>query len=181
MGETGDEETPWVALGKLGKTHGVKGWIRVHSYTDTQSNIADYKCFTVIKPGHTVVLQLEEIKPHGNSLIARFKGFEQPEDYKDLVGTELLVESSQLPPLTTGEYYWHQLEGLQVINLQAEDLGKIDHLLATGANDVMVVRASETSIDERERLIPYLSGSVIQQIDLQAGTIIVDWQADFLT
>jgi len=85
---------------------------------------------------------------------------------------------SQLPSLKDGEFYWYQLQGLKVIDLQGQLLGQIDHLLETGANDVMVVRPCAGSLDDRERLLPY-TGQCVQSIDLQAAEMRVDWDADF--
>ena len=113
-------------------------------------------------------------------MIAHFRGFDSPESARQLAGVELTVASTSLPGLDQGDYYWHQLEGLAVINLDGLRFGVVRQLLETGANDVLVVRPDATSIDERERLIPYVTGSVIRQVDLDAGTVTVDWQADYL-
>ena len=80
----------------------------------------------------------------------------------------------------SGEFYWHQLEGLKVINQHDQLFGRVSHLLETGANDVLVIKADSESIDDRERLIPYLMDSVIREIDLENETIRVDWEAEYL-
>jgi 16S rRNA processing protein RimM len=97
-----------------------------------------------------------------------------------LNGATLSVERQALPELESDEYYWYQLEGLTVVNLRNECFGVIKSMLETGANDVMVVKPTEESIDDRERLIPYLSDSVVQKVDLDEGVIRVDWEADYL-
>ncbi|HAF90280.1 MAG TPA: 16S rRNA processing protein RimM, partial [Pseudomonas sp.] len=80
--------------------------------------------------------------------------------------------------LEEGEYYWHQLQGLKVIDALGQLLGVVDHLLETGANDVLVVKPCVGSLDDRERLLPY-TDQCVQQIDLVAGEMRVDWDADF--
>jgi 16S rRNA processing protein RimM len=90
------------------------------------------------------------------------------------------VPADRLPALAEGEYYWHQLEGLEVWCGASEGdgqvlLGTVDHLIETGANDVLVVRASPGSMDQRERLIPYLPGDVVTGVDLAAGRMEVNW------
>ena len=75
-------------------------------------------------------------------------------------------------PEGCGEYYWHQLEGLEVVNLSGENLGKVDRLLETGANDVLVLKG------EQERLVPYTPGVVVE-VDLDKGRIQVDWEKDY--
>jgi 16S rRNA processing protein RimM len=84
-----------------------------------------------------------------------------------------------LPELPSGEYYWYQLEGLDVFTVSGECLGKVHHLMETGSNDVVVVRATSGSIDQRERLIPYLPDQVVQQVDLDQGRMVVDWDPEF--
>ena len=109
-----------------------------------------------------------------------FKGYDDPETSRELVGLELSVEDSELPELEPGEYYWHQLVGLKVINLSGQLFGLVSKILETGANDVLVISPNQDSIDERERLIPYLKNSVVEEIDLEARTIRVNWEADYL-
>ena len=91
------------------------------------------------------------------------------------------MQAQSLPTLAEGDYYWRQLQGLQVW-CQEEDkrelLGTVDYLIETGANDVLVVKASEDSLDDRERLIPYLPGDVVTRVDLEAGTLEVNWFLD---
>ena len=84
-----------------------------------------------------------------------------------------------IPDLEEGELYWFQLEGLVVKNSFGEVLGAIDHMLETGANDVMVVEATNDSIDKEQRLIPYLEDDVVKQVDQEAGVVIVDWDSDY--
>jgi 16S rRNA processing protein RimM len=91
-----------------------------------------------------------------------------------LVGQDIQVARSQLPPAASGEYYWVDLEGLAVSSADGVALGRVSHLFATGANDVLVVRDGD-----RERLIPYVMGSVVLAIDLAAQQMVVDWDPDF--
>ena len=86
---------------------------------------------------------------------------------------EIAVPREQLPELAENEYYWSDLQGLTVVNLDGIELGEVSHLFETGANPVVVVKG------ERERLIPYIWGQAIRDVDLQAGRMIVDWDPDF--
>ena len=90
-----------------------------------------------------------------------------------LRGTEVLVPRSALPPPAPGEYYWVDLEGLRVVNLEGADFGTVSHLFSTGANDVLVAHG------ERERMLPFVQPDVIRSIDFEAGVVTVDWDADF--
>ena len=96
-------------------------------------------------------------------------------------GLEVSVPDSALPVLEDGEYYWRELQGLQVWCRNGEGrvlLGTVDYLIETGANDVLVVKACQGSIDKRERLIPYLPGDVVTRVDLEEGLLEVDWFLD---
>jgi len=92
---------------------------------------------------------------------------------------DISVDRAILPNLEDGDYYWQQLTGLNVETDAGVKLGKVDHLIATGSNDVLVVKGNEESIDLNERLIPYLPDQVITKIDLLGGVIRVDWDPEF--
>lgn len=169
-----------VTLGKLGKVHGLKGWLRLHSYTNPPENIANYQQFQACLGSVERHLELDDIRQQGESYLAHFTGIDQPEQAQELVGADLQVDREALPGLEANEYYWHQLQGLKVVNQQAQCLGYVDRLLETGANDVLVVTPGQDSIDDHERLIPYLFGTVVQQVNLDRREISVDWEPDFL-
>ncbi|MCY1431600.1 Ribosome maturation factor RimM [compost metagenome] len=111
-------------------------------------------------------------------LTAKIKGLDDREEARGYAGFLICVPRSQLPALQDDEYYWYQLEGLKVINQDGQLLGQVDHLLETGANDVLVVKPCTGSLDDRERLLPY-TGQCVQSVDLSAGEMRVDWDADF--
>lgn len=176
----GESDPDRVILGRIGRVYGIQGWVRLQSFTDPIENLAEYQHFEVLGRSPTPSLEMDGIQFHGSGLIAHFVGYDTPEVARNLTGLELAVLRKDLPPLAPGEYYWHQLQDLRVVNVAGEDLGRISHLLETGANDVLVVRGDAGSIDERERLIPYLKERVVKAIDLEQGVITVDWAADFL-
>ncbi|MBL4819918.1 MAG: ribosome maturation factor RimM [Gammaproteobacteria bacterium] len=169
-----------LTLAKIGRVHGLKGWLRIHSYTEPQSNLANYRTFQIAADPARANLEMDQLKQQGNNLIAHFQGYDQPEQAQELVGIELQVVPAQLPKLDSGEFYWHQLKGLSVINQQGQNLGKVARLMETGANDVLVVSATDDSVDRHERLIPFLQGSVVKKIDPQQELIEVDWGVDYL-
>src|SRR5690554_1838604 len=110
------------------------------------------------------------------------KGIDDRELARSYGGAEIRVPTELLPELPEGEFYWHQLEGLEVFTVDGECLGKVHHLLETGSNDVLVVHATASSIDQRERLIPYLPDlpdQVVKGVDLENSRIVVDWDPEF--
>ena len=171
--------TDTVVIGKIVGVHGVKGWVKVYSYTEPMSNIFEYaECY--LKRGQGVqAIEFDNGKRQGKGLIAHIKGV----DDRDLAATynqcDVLVAADALPALEQEDYYWHQLEGLKVVNLEGQLLGTVAHLLETGSNDVMVVKPCTGSVDQRERLLPYLPGQFVIQVDLETKVIQVDWDAEF--
>lgn len=175
--EAGSE---WIVLGEIGRVHGLKGWLKLISFTSPIENILDYSRFQAEVGGRLQEVELDEHRRLNKALLVHFKGYDDPETSRLLTGIELTIANKKLPLLQRGEFYWHQLQDLRVVNQHEQMLGRVSHLLETGANDVLVVKADSESIDDRERLIPYLMDSVIIEIDLGNQTIRVDWEADYL-
>ncbi|MDM1695308.1 ribosome maturation factor RimM [Thiopseudomonas alkaliphila] len=167
-----------VVLGKIGAVHGVRGEVKIHSFTDPMENLLDYPVWTLRSAGVLKQVKLESARFQGKGLVARIQGLDDREEARTLTGYEICVAVDELPELAEGEFYWHQLEGLKVINQAQQLLGKVDHLLATGANDVLVVKPCVDSLDDRERLLPYTEHCVLA-VDLAAEVIQVEWDADF--
>ena len=104
---------------------------------------------------------------------------ETPEAARSYCEVEIAVPRSVLPKLDEGDYYWSQLEKLLVYTESGELLGRVDHLIETGANDVLVVKGTDESVDRETRLIPYVPDQVVKQVDLNTGTLRVDWDPEF--
>lgn len=152
---------------------GFEGWLKIHSYTRDRADIFEYGSWLVGPAERPRRLVLEAGRGQGRSgLIAKLAGIDDREAAAAEVGSLIQVSPEQLPALQEGEYFWHQLEGLTVENLEGTPLGTVDHLFETGANDVLVV------VGERERLIPY-APHVIREVDLETGTLLVDWDEEF--
>ena len=160
-----------ILLGHVSGVHGVKGWVKIHSLTEPREAIFDYQPWLMGDALETVFIK--QGKRHGKRLIALLKNAETREQAEDLVNTSISVRRGQFPEPASGEYYWTDLIGLTVRTTEGAGLGKIENLLATGANDVLVVRG------ERERLIPFVLEKYVRQVDLENGEVIVDWDPDF--
>ncbi len=167
-----------IVMGKIGAVHGVRGEVKIHSFTDPMENLFDYPLWHLRRDGETKQVKVSSARSQGKGLVARIEGLDDREIARTYTGFEICVPRSELPELEQGEYYWHQLVGLQVINQEQQLLGKVNHLLETGANDVLVVRPCAGSLDGRERLLPY-TDQCVEQIDLEQGVISVEWDADF--
>ncbi|TNF33847.1 MAG: ribosome maturation factor RimM [Gammaproteobacteria bacterium] len=160
-------------VGKISGVFGVKGWVKVYSYTDPREGISNYSPWLIKVKGHWREYEVEAAQRQGKTIIAKLKGVDEREQAQLLTGAMIAIRPAQLEALDRDEYYWHQLEGLKVITTQGDDLGQVSHMLATGANDVMVVRG------DRERLIPFTQGHAVHKVDLATGVITVDWDPDF--
>ncbi|MGB1239422.1 MAG: ribosome maturation factor RimM [Pseudomonadales bacterium] len=166
-------------LGQTTSVYGVKGWVKVYSHTDPMDGILNYSPWLLKRNGQWISVKVESAKKHGKGLIAKLENVDDRDVAREYCGLDIAVERSSLPDLDEGEFYWSQLVQLAVYTLSDELLGKVDHLIETGANDVLVVRGDSESIDQRERLIPYLPDQVIKEINLESGYMRVDWDSEF--
>ncbi len=166
-------------LGQITSVYGVKGWVKIYSHTDPMENILTYTPWLLKLNGQWTPVKVEVSKKHGKGLIAKLVGVNDREVARQYCGADIAVDSSLLPQLEEGEYYWSQLEKLSVYTLNGELLGRVSHLMETGSNDVMIVRGNAESIDRRERILPYLPDLVIKDINLEEGTMRVDWDPEF--
>lgn len=163
-----------VDVGKVSAPYGIKGWLRMMSYTEPRENILNYSPWLLGKKnGDYSEWQVEDARLHGKGLIVKFENIENPESAAKLSGLIVAVVRDQLPEAAEGEYFWIDLIGLAVITITGFNLGEVDYLIETGANDVLIVKG------ERERLIPFVQGDVIKNIDLKSRVITVDWDPDF--
>ena len=163
-----------IAVGRLHGAFGVRGEVKLESYTDPLRAIAGYQPW-ILRDARGVERACEgvRVREGGKGLIATLPGIADRDAADALRGTDVLVPRSALPPPAPGEYYWVDLEGLRVVNLEGADFGAVSHLFSTGANDVLV------AVGERERMIPFLQPDVIRNVDFAAGVVTVDWDADF--
>ena len=171
----------YVPAGKIGGCYGVKGWVKIRSFTDPQENLLDYKSLFIKNDNAIEPLTFDRGCIHGKGLIAHIDGVDDRERADQFRGKEILLDVSSLPELEEGDYYWRQLIGLHVWCICPDGLlliGVVDHLLDTGANDVLVVSPCEGSVDLVERLIPYKLGDIVKRIDLVAGVMEIDWFLD---
>ncbi|MEH6457217.1 MAG: ribosome maturation factor RimM [Cocleimonas sp.] len=170
----------YILLGKISGVHGIKGWVKVFSYTSPRVKITEYSQWYVkSSKGQSWVSQkLTEGKVQGKNIIARLDGINYRDEAEALVGTEIAIHKDQLEVLAENEYFWRDLIGLSVETISGEKLGKIDWLFDTGSNDVIIVKDTE-SAEEKEHLLPYLFDDVIKSIDLEKSLMVVDWDPEF--
>jgi len=169
----------YVELGKLVGVWGVKGWVKLHSYTRNRSDIAQYSTWYLQEPrknGEPVPIEVLNCREQGQGIVAQFEGINDRDRAMAMSGQKIFVKQSDLPVLPNGEYYWQQLIGLDVVNDSAK-IGVIDSILETGANDVLVVKQEQQGL--ADVLIPYTDNAVVG-VDIEQGVMTVDWEPSYL-
>lgn len=162
-----------LTLGKIVGVFGVKGWVKVFSHTEQRDTILDYSPWLLKVGTEWKAYKLKNGQAQGKSLIAQLEGVDSREQAELLVGCTIAIGRDQLKPLKQNEYYWADLIGLEVSTTTGLHLGKVSDLFETGSNDVLVVEG------ERERLVPWILGDVVKEVDITTKQIIVDWDPDF--
>lgn len=169
-----------VILGKIGAVYGIKGWLKVHSFTDDPQAIFDYAPWVLNLSGKKQSVEVSEWRRHSNGLIAKFSHLSDRNEAQLITGAEILVKSELLPNLPEGEFYWRDLIGMDVVNTQGYNFGKVTDIMETGSNDVLVVKANHNDgFGKKERLIPYIDEQVIKHVSLDSKQIDVDWEPGF--
>jgi 16S rRNA processing protein RimM len=162
-----------VRLGHVVGVHGVKGWLKIHSFTEPRENVVRFEEWTLAQAARRWRARLEAGRGQGPSVLAKLEGIDDRDAAIALIGAEIYVDRASLPGLGPREYYWTDLEGLEVHGRDGSVLGRVDHLIATGAHDVMV-------LDGRPgRLIPFVLDDIVTDVDLDAGRLVVDWDATY--
>ncbi|NCX93470.1 MAG: 16S rRNA processing protein RimM [Gammaproteobacteria bacterium] len=161
-----------IAVARIGAPHGLQGHLKL--FPLGEGDLFDWQHFLIQYPGRSTWQKAPpfELSEKADQFYVRFEDTSDRDLARKYTQALLGINRDELPALEEGEFYWSDLEGLEVVNLQGIVLGKIDHLLETGANDVMVVKG------DRERLLPY-SPDTVHNIDLAKGVMTVDWDADF--
>ncbi|GIX34257.1 MAG: ribosome maturation factor RimM [Lysobacteraceae bacterium] len=162
-----------VRVGEIVGVFGVRGELKLRSHTDPPLAISRYLPWMLRLRGEVHRVDAPRVRTHGKGLLLQLEQAMDRDQAQSWVGAEIWVPRSALPPTAEGEYYWVDLEGLEVHTVDGVLLGRISHLFATAANDVIVVRG------ERERLIPFLQPDVVRKVDLEAGRMVVDWDPQF--
>ncbi|MCP4433637.1 MAG: ribosome maturation factor RimM [Gammaproteobacteria bacterium] len=168
MGQRNDK----LCVGHITGVQGLKGWVKVFSSTDPRENIVHYSPW-MMETGEGVKTLDVHGRLQGRLVLAKFAGVETREDAAEFIGDKIYIWPEQLPELGQDEYYWSDLIGMEVESIQAQALGRVDDMLETGADDVMVIKG------DRERLIPFVIDDIVRKVDFDRRCIIVDWQPDY--
>ncbi len=170
-----------VVMGHITGAFGIRGWIKVSPYTEVIDSLLDYSAWWLRRnEGEWHKVEITKGHTAGDTLTVKLKECADRNEAAKYRGMQIAIPRDQFPDLSendTEAYYWSDLIGLEIVNIQGEKLGKVTELLETGANDVLIVHDADSS-NKKERLIPYIE-SVIKEIDIASSRIIVDWGSDY--
>jgi 16S rRNA processing protein RimM len=162
-----------VTLGRICGAYGVKGWVKIRSYTEKRGDIGRFTDWILEKPDLKRRVAVVSSRLQGQDVVAKLEGIDDRDAARELAGSAVMVERAALPVCGPGEYYWADLEGLSVRTAAGEELGTIDHLLAMPAHDMLVLAGAKA------RMIPFVAGTIVKRVDLDAGVVIVEWERSF--
>jgi len=185
----GQQNDLLVTLGRIAGVYGIKGWVKIVSSTRPIDAILDYDEWFIGFPGaEKFATPLLEGKPHTSGLIAQIsnaKGrpIEDRDEAARLVGAEIAVRRSAMPPTVGDEIYWFDLIGMAVKSSEGAELGEVVELTSNGAQDILVVRDRSGAKDEEgaplRRLIPFVRGPIIESVSLETKQIVAHWQPEW--
>ncbi len=159
-------------MGRIAAPFGIKGWVKIQSFSEDPGTLMDFESWRVGRGTEHKLYTIETIQDHSNSLVAKLEGVDDRDAAYALRGQEISVPRSELQPPEENEYYWSDLIGLTAVNREGVELGKVDSLLETGAQDVLVIKGKQ------EHLVPFIA-QFVGKVDVAGGTIEVDWGEDY--
>lgn len=162
-----------VSMGYISGAFGIRGGINVVADTEHPDSLLDYKTWWIGRDGQWRAYTLVEAAVQPKKLSVTLAGVDDRDKAFALKGCQVAVPRSLMPQAGADEYYWADLVGLAVVNVQGEHLGVVEKLFETGANDVIVAKDGDI-----ERLLPFV-GHVVLKVDLAARIITVDWGLDY--
>lgn len=170
-----------VTVGKITRVHGVKGWLRLHSFTDPESNILEYRPWWLAMPQGYQSVEVDQWRALDRGFLVHIRNIDDRDAASRYCQREIRVDPGVFARPDADELYWYQLQGLSVYSTYQGHrvrLGRVTSLLNTGANDVLVVRGDKDSLDRRERLLPFVD-DYVERVDLEQGELEINWDPEF--
>lgn len=176
-----------VTLGRIAGVYGIKGWVKIVSSTRPLEAILDYDEWHIGFPGAVKVASAFEGKTHGAGLVAQIHNRQggliaDRDEAARMVGAEIAVWRSAMPPPEGDEMYWFDLVGMAVQSNEGAELGEVTGLTNNGAQDILIVRDAAAKDEDGaplQRLIPFVRGPIIESVSLETRRIVAHWQPDW--
>ena len=169
-----------VILGKIGSSYGIKGWLKITTYTDSVEGIFDYSPWFIKEQGEWREVKVTQWRFQGKALVACLEGVDTREDAQQLTNCEIAIQADQIKDLSEDEFYWRDLIGCTVTNTKGYNMGEVEQIVETGSNDVLLVKANvKDAFGKAERMIPFVPEQFVLEVNVQSKQILVDWDPDF--
>ena len=165
------EDDKKIYLGKITGVHGIKGWLKIQSFSSPPANILNYPSWIINNKGEEDYYSIEQGRKQNNKIVVKLEKIDDRNTAESLINSKIQILRSDLPKLSNENYYWSDLVGLSVLNSEEKVIGKIESLIETGANDVMVIN---TAKDERV-LVPFVMHEIIKEVNVELNYIKIDW------
>lgn len=173
-----------IEVGRIADAWGVKGWFKVLPYSASPEALFSSKRWFLLPSERglksftgPVKLLVQEAKEHAGGVVACAQEISDRAKAEALKGARIFIARSSFPTAAQDEYYWVDLIGLEVVNRQGESLGTVRDLLSTGPQAVLVIE-KPTADKPLELMVPFVA-AFVDNVDLVARRISVDWQLDY--
>jgi len=163
-----------VVIGRVSSPHGVRGWVKILSFTDPIENIFSYKSIFLEKGNEYLPFEIEDYSTNGKIIRIKLKGVDDRDQSEAISKCEILIDREELPEISSDSYYWTDLLGFEVRTEANECIGLLDSFFETGSNDVMVIVGENNS----RKLIPFINIDVVKNVDIESKVIIVNWNEE---
>ncbi len=156
-------------MARVAGPFGIKGWLKLQTFTEYADSLEQFKTWFLATPKGWREIEVEDFAVNNKAVVAKLKGVDDRTAAELLGKPDIAVPREWLDQESADEYYWIDLIGSDVVNQLGENLGKVETLLETGANDVLVVKSDVT-----QTLIPFIQPYLLR-VDRQQKIITVDW------
>ena len=168
------EDDKKIYLGKITGVHGIKGWLKIQSFSSPPENILNYPSWIITNKGEEDFYYIEQGRKQNNKIVVKLEKIDDRNTAESLINSKIQILRSDLPKLSNENYYWSDLVGLSVLNSEETVIGKIESLIETGANDVMVI----ITLKDERILIPFVMHEIIKEVNVELSYIKIDWSIE---
>ena len=168
------EDDKKIYLGKITGAHGIKGWLKIQSFSSPPENILNYPSWIINNQGEEDFYSIEQGRKQNNKIVVKLEKIDDRNTAESLINSKIQILRSDLPKLSNENYYWSDLVGLSVLNSEEKVIGKIESLIETGANDVMVI----ITLKDERILIPFVMHEIIKEVNVELNYIKIDWSIE---
>ena len=168
------EDDKKIYLGKITGVHGIKGWLKIQSFSSPPENILNYPSWIINNQGEEDFYSIEKGRKQNNKIVVKLETIDDRNTAESLINSKIQILRSDLPKLPNENYYWSDLVGLSVLNSEEKVIGKIESLIETGANDVMVI----ITLKDERILIPFVMHEIIKEVNVELSYIKIDWSIE---